>query len=314
MSFDLALGGDPGGPMNMFMGNNQVVKVIYVNNTLTEETLWTMPIITIASDVDGGLLSEVAAWVDEIPIIGPFIGAGIAFIGDLIQFLIPDGIAAILGTVTSIMRSEGTTGTDDSYVEVIVGSKGYTGLITDILTHYPENGSGSQGVGFRMVDSTLAIVQRSSGITNVVTGAGFYQIGDRLRLESWGLAHFHTLYRNGLIVGVYDDFGGITLGTGFRSIALSMQAEVATVGGARSTSPNITSLIAGDLQTILGTLIGAAGAAGGADAPTTAGGNDPFAGLTVVSASPGGAGTTGGADHTWSTVLPPGLTWLDQQS
>jgi hypothetical protein len=165
-----------------------------------------------------------------------------------------------------------------------------------------------------MVDSTLAIVQRSSGVTVVVEGCGWYQIGDILRLETWGLAHLHTLYRNGKIVGVWDDVGGITLGAGFRSVALSMQAEVATVGGARSTSPNITSLIAGDLQTILGTLIGAAGAAGGADAPTTAGGDDPFAGLTVVSADPGGAGTTGGADHPWSIVLPPGLTWLDQQS
>lgn len=313
MAFEMALGGDGGGPMNMFVGTAQVVKVVYVDSSLTEETLWVMPVISITSDIDGGLLNEVAAWVDEIPIIGPFLGAGIAFIGDLIQFLIPDGIAAILGTVTNVMRSEGTTATDDCYVEVVVGSVGYKGLITDVLTHYSENGSAAQGVGFRLMDSTLAIVQRSGGVTNVVEGCGLYQIGDVLRLETYGSLHAHSLYRNGSLVGIFSDLGGLTLGAGHRAVSLAMQAEVATVGGARSTSPNFTSLIAGDLQTVLTPATGGAGSASGADAPTTVGGDDPFDGFSDNSADPGGAGSAGGADHPWSVVLPSWATWLDQQ-
>jgi hypothetical protein len=288
--------------MNMFVGTKQVVGVYWSDASSVVTALWTQPVITITSDVDGGLLSEVAAWVDEIPIIGPFIGAGIALIGDLIQFLIPDGIAAILGTVTSVMRSEGTTATDDNYVEVVVGSTGYKGLITDVLTAYPGNGSAAQGVGIRLMDSTLAIVQRSGGVTNVVEGCGIYQIGDVLRLENYGALHSHTLFKNGQVVGIFDDLGGLTLGAGFRTVALSMQAEVATIGGARSTSPSFSSLIAGDLQTIIEPASGGAGATGGADAPTTQGGDDPF--VFDNSADPGGAGGTGGADHTWSQVLP----------
>lgn len=309
----MALGRDQGGPMNIFLGTQQIVKVIYVTGALAEETLWTQPIITITSDVDGGLLSEIAAWVDEIPIIGPFIGAGVAWVGSLIQFLIPD-IAAILGTVTNVMRSEGTTATDDCYVEVVVGSIGYKGLITDVLIHYSEDGTGNQGVGFRLMDSTLAIVQRSNiglgASTAVVEGCGLYQIGDVLRMESYGELHVHTLLKNGQVVGIFDDLGGLTMGTGHRAVALSMQGEVATQGGARSTSPSFASLIAGDLQTVLTPASGGSGLAVGVDAPTIVGGDDPFV-LGDNSAQPGGAGLGVGADHTWSVVLPGWLTWLD---
>lgn len=305
MAADLALGGDAGGPMNMFIGSQQVVGVYW-----GDVALWTQPVITITADVDGGLLSEIAAWVDEIPIVGPFIGAGIALIGDLIQFLIPDGILAILGTVTSVMRSEGTTATDDNFVEVVVGSIGYKGLITDVLAHYPGSGSASQGMGFRLMDSTLALIQRESGVTTVVEGCGLYQIGDTLRLETHASLHWHQLFRNGQTVGIWDDVGGLTLGAGYRTVAMSMQAEIATEGGARSTSPNFSSLIAGDLQTNFSLAMGGAGSASGADAPTTSGGDDPFD-FSDVSADPGDAGGTGGANHPWSIVLPASLAWLD---
>lgn len=305
MPADLALGADQGGPMNMFWGNRQVIGVYW-----GDVALWVQPVIAITSDIDGGLLSEVAAWVDEIPIIGPFIGAGIAFIGELIQFLIPANIAAVLGTVTNVMRSEGTTGTDDCYVEVVVGSMGYTGLITDVLTHYSEDGTASQGIGFRLMDSTLAIVQRTGGSTGVVEGCGLYQIGDVLRFETYGSLHAHSLWRNGQLVGLYDDLGGITIGAGHRAVSLAMQAEVATSGGARSTSPNLSSLIAGDLQTFLTLTGGDSGIGVGADAPTTVGGDDPFV-FNDNSAQPGGAGVGIGASHPWSIVLPSYLTWLD---
>lgn len=301
MAADLALGADQGGPMNMFWGSRQVVGVYWGS-----VALWVQPIITITSDVDGGLLSEIAAWVDEIPILGPFLGAGIALIGDLIQFLIPPGIAAILGTVTNVMRSEGTTATDDNFVEVTVGSIGYKGLITDVLAHYPDNGGGAQGIGFRMVDSTLAIVQRTAPLgfasTSVMEGCGLYQIGDVIRLETHASLHYHQLFRNGQTVGIWDDAGGLTLDSHHRTVALSMQAEIATIGGARSTSPNFTRLVAGDLQTNFSLATGGSGSAGGADAPKVTGGDDPF--VTNVSADPGGAGSAGGSDHPWSLVLP----------
>lgn len=283
--------------MNMFWGSRQVVGVYW-----GDVALWTMPVISIISDIDGGLLSEVAAWVDEIPIIGPWLGAGIALIGDLIQFLLPPGIAEILGTVTSVMRSEGTTATDDNFIEVTVGSTGYKGLITDVLAHYPDDGTGSQGIGFRLMDSTLAIVQRAGGISTVVEGCGLYQIGDVLRFETHASLQWHQLFRNGQTVGFFDDLGGMTLDSHHRTVALSMQAEVATANGARSTSPNFTRLVAGDLQTNFSLASGGAGSAGGSDAPTITGGDDPF--VFDVSADPGSAGSAGGADHTWSMVLP----------
>lgn len=294
--------------MNMFVGTNQVQAVIWVDGSGTADTLWVMPVITVNSDIDDGLLSEVAAWIDEIPIVGAFIGAGIAFLGQLIQFLIPDGIAAVLGTVTSVMRSEGTTSTDDNFVEVVVGSIGYKGLITDVLAHYPGDGSGSQGIGFRLVDSTLAIVLRSNPLglgasTSAVTGAGLYQIGDVLRFQTYADLHFHTLSRNGKVVGIYDDLGTLTIGAGYRTVALSMQAEISTIGGARSDSAKFVSLVAGDLQTNFSLASGGGGGAGGADAPTTVGGDDPY-NFTDVSADPGGAGASGGAHHPWVTITP----------
>lgn len=309
MTYDLALGSDQGGPMNMFVGGLQVQSVVYVDDDLNEDTLWVMPVITISTDIgDNGLISEVAAWVDEIPIVGPFLGAGIAWLGSLIQMLIPDGVAAVLGTITSTMRSEGTTATDDNFVEVVVGSVGYQGLITDVLAHYPEDGSSSQGLGFRLVDSTLSIVQRSNiGLgpsTAVVEGCGLYTIGDTIRLETYAELHYHTLLRNGWIVGIYDDLGGLTLGAGYRTVALSMQAEIATEGGARSTSPNFVSLIAGDLQTSFSLASGGSGSAGGADGPTVTATDDDAYDFSDVSADPGGAGSTGGADQTSSYTVP----------
>lgn len=312
MAFDLALGADQGAPMNMFWGRKQVIGVYWGT-----DALWTQPVISITSDIgDSGLLSEIAAWVDEIPIIGPFVGAGIAFLGQLIQMLIPDGLAEVLGTITSIMRSEGTTDTDDNFVEVVVGSMGYQGLITDVLAHYPGNGSSSQGIGFRLVDSTLSLVERSNpldlgAVTNVMAGAGLYNIGSRIRLESYSELHYHQLFLNGDLVCFYEDAGTLTLGAGYRTVALMMQAEIATVGGARSTSPNFVSLIAGDLQTNFSLSAGGSGSAGGADAPTTTGGDDLYD-FTDVSAAPGGAGSVGGVDHTWSVVLPSWLSWIDQ--
>lgn len=308
MAADLALGGDQGGPMNMFVGTLQVQAVYWSDEDSTVTALWTKPIITITADVDGGLLSEIAAWVDEVPIIGPFLGAGIGLIGDLIQFLIPDGILAVLGSVTSVMRSEGTTDTDDNFVEVVVGSVGYKGLITDVLAHYPGDGSGTQGVGFRLMDSTLALIERTSGTTTVQGGCGLYQIGDTLRLETHASLHWHQLFRNGKTVGFFDDLGGLTLGAGYRTVAMSMQAEIATEGGARSTSPNFSSLIAGDLQTNFSLAMGGAGSTSGADAPTTSGGDDPYD-FSDVSADPGGAGGSGGADRPWAYVLNG---WLSQ--
>lgn len=305
MASDLALGKDLGGPLNILWGRKQVLRIAYGSTTL-----WLAPVIYVSPDIDGGLLSEVAAWVDEIPIIGPFLGAGIGLIGELIAFLIPDGILSILGRVTSIMRSQATCNTDDSFVEVVVGSTGYKGLVTDVLAHYDESGAGRSGVGFRLIDSTLAMIVRTSSVTSVVEGCGLYRIGDVLRLETYGPAHLHTLFRNGQVVGFYSDLGGLTLGAGHRSVAVSMQAEIATVGGARSNSPNFASLLAGDLQTVL-TPVGSAGSAGGANAPKVTGGIDFD--VQDVSASPGGAGSGGGADHPWSVVLAPGWTWLDQQ-
>jgi len=296
MAADLALGKDQGGPLNMFWGSKQVLKVAYGSTTV-----WLQPIINISPDFDGGLLSELEAWVDEIPIIGTWLGAGIGLIGDLIAFLIPGNILAILGKVTSYLRSEAVTATDDQFVEVVVATKGYTGLATDVLCHYNEDGSGHQGIGFRLMDSTLAMIQRSGGVTNVVEGCGWYQINDTIRLETWAAAHYHTLLVNGQIRGIFDDLGGLSIGAGFRAVAMAMQAEVATSGGSRSNSPAFKSLIAGDLQTFMDVVASGAESSGGADHPTTVGGvdYDPY----DVTANPGGAGAQGGADHTWSYVL-----------
>lgn len=295
MSTDLALGSDQGGPLNLKWGNQQVVAVKW--GTLT---LWLQPIINITVDDDNGLLADLAAWVDEIPIVGTFYGAGIGLIGKLIAFLIPDGIAATLGKVTSYLRSEAVCATDDSFVEVTVGSVGYKGLTTDVLAHYSENGSGTQGVGFRLIDSTLALVIRTHGSTVVKEGAGLYKIGDVLRFETHATTHHHELYKNGKLKAAYNDIGELTLGPGNRAVAVLMQAEIETANGARSNSPSLASLIAGDLQTRLA--IPTAKMTIGVDAPLVVGGEDFD--VHDVSALPGTAGMGMGARHPSSVVVP----------
>jgi hypothetical protein len=301
MAGDLALGGDLGGPLNIFFGSKQVVAV-----KCGTTTLWLQPEITYGPDTDNGLLADLEAWVDEIPILGLWLGAGIGLIGNLITFLIPDGVAATLGKVTNTIRSEGSLDTDNAYIEVVVGSTGYPGLITDVLAHYSEDGTGREGLGFRLVDSTLAMVQRHNSSTTVVQSGGVYKIGDVIRLESnsvAGTGKVNVLYRNGRKVCERDALS-LDTGVGYRAVAMSMQAEIETQNGARSNSPYFSRFQAGDLQTKA--RVGTARISIGVDMPKVVGGEDTDQG--DVSSLPGSARFGIGARHLSAVVDNSWLT------
>jgi hypothetical protein len=145
------------------------------------------------------------------------------------KMFMPSGLVS-LPTQTSYSRYPTTSAADNGYVETQVTSLGQPGYISQVFRRWDNSGNGAAGVGMDFRSSVASIVCRvGSANTLVAPQICGYSPGDVFRLTQVG--DVHTVTKNGLPVGSWTDSGGVAeVGSGYRSIAMSMQCAQELLG------------------------------------------------------------------------------------
>lgn len=172
------------------------------------------------------------------------IGFVIGGIGNSARMLIPDGLVN-LDTQTGQVRFDGgTSAANDGFVEAQVAAGGDPGYITQLFRRYSNDGSGDNGVGMRLVDSTVSLVRRAGGPDTdaVVSDTVPFIPGDVLRVDQAG--DVHTLIRNGETTVSFDDTGHTAaMSADNLSIGMTMQGAKEMLGP-RLFSPALSYMLA----------------------------------------------------------------------
>jgi hypothetical protein len=154
------------------------------------------------------------------------------------KMFMPSGLVS-LPTQTSYSRHTAQSAADDGYVETSPSSVGSPGFVTQVFRRWNNNGFAQDGVGLDFRSSVVSLVRRVSGVdTLVAPSIGYYTPGDTFRLTQTGNAHAVT--KNGLPLTTWNDSGATAhKGSGYRSIAMSMQCSQELLGPANH-SPTLS--------------------------------------------------------------------------
>ena len=157
--------------------------------------------------------------------------------GGAARMLVPDGLLS-LNKQFSRMRYPTQTPGDDGWLNIRVAQPGAQGYGTQVFRRYSNNGSAEVGVGLDLRDNMVGLVRRVGG-NNVIVKPNMtgYGPGTRLWLDQTG--DVHTLFRDGIEVGAWEDTGHTAaIGAGQRSAAMVM-AGSKELFGTRRFSPSL---------------------------------------------------------------------------
>lgn len=190
---------------------SQPVKSRYLGSTL----IWTSTRVRDSfddKDLDGEPinidLDDTGRYVD----LGSSTDYKIAVHDGVCRLDLPDGLI-VQAMRSSKARHVTQHPSDDGYIECRPATKGngtppiFSGAtyVTELFRRCNNTGSThTTGVGMRLRESQLFIVGRNNtGFTLEKQACGSFAANDIIRLKSVG--NIHTMYRNGTIVGVWDD-------------------------------------------------------------------------------------------------------------
>jgi len=157
--------------------------------------------------------------------------------GGAARMLVPDGLLS-LNKQFSRMRHPTKTPGDDGWLNVRIAQPGSAGYGTQVFRRYSNDGGAAAGVGLDIRDNRVGIVRRVGG-NNVIVAPALtdYGAGTRLWLDQTG--DVHTLYRDGIEVGDWEDTSHTAAkGANYRSAAMVM-AGSKELFGTRKFSPSL---------------------------------------------------------------------------
>lgn len=151
-------------------------------------------------------------WINETP--GNTYHAGV--VGRTMRMAgLPD--EGLVFQTTSRFRHDLTL-PDDGYVEIKPATFGMAGYRTQVYRRYDDSGSKAAGVGIDLQGSALSIVSRLNS-ADTIHRCKTFTAEDTIRLVQVG--DVHTLYRNGTVVGTWNDSGHTAhRGAGYRSVGI----------------------------------------------------------------------------------------------
>lgn len=181
-------------------------------------------------------LNDTGRWAD----LGPSTDYRAAIVDGVMRLGLPDGLIAATNRFSRARFIAATHESDDGYVECRVATKGngsppLGGISSTTIVYRRSNSTGSgstHGVGIGLRESKLFIALRASSIDAEMVQCGSFGAGDICRLKQFG--NVHTMFRNGQIVGVWDDKDSLaSKGPGFRSLSIRVDASKDLLGPRR---------------------------------------------------------------------------------
>lgn len=162
--------------------------------------------------------------------------------GGVLRVNMPDGISSLGEFIDRVRYDTDVAPADDGFLQFRVTTTGSSSTpsvehyITDVFGR-GVNDDDTDGVGVRLENSAVGIVRRVAGVDTLMRACGAFAAGDILRLKFSG--DLHTLTRNGVFAGEWDDSGEtVTVGSGNRSLLMRMTGG-RELFGSRRFSPAI---------------------------------------------------------------------------
>lgn len=222
-----------------FLGSQRIT-ARYLGSAL----VWSSTRIVLDFDGPNMDLDDTGDWVD----LGSATDYKAAIHDGMMRLDLPDGLLVQMHR-TSQARYDTQHPTDDGFIEVVPGTKGngtppiFSGATytTEVFRRGNNTGStATHGVGIRMRESRLFIVRNVAGTKTEMADCGSFAANDRLRLKQAG--NVHTMYRNGHLVGAWDDAGSTAQkGANYRSLIVRVDASKDLLGPRRF-SPAVDSI------------------------------------------------------------------------
>lgn len=232
-----------------YSGTNQVhdrflgaakVKARYRGSTL----IWTPTMVRDDFADPNQDLRDTGRWVD----LGPSSDYRAAIVDGAMRLGLPDGLIVQTHRTSYARHTQQHTG-DDGYIEVQLKTKGNgtpplfstDTYITEVFRRGNNTGTtATSGVGLRFRESRLFIVRRVGGNSTEMVDCGSFGVNDVVRM--WQIGNIHTVYRNGVLVGTWNDAASSALkGSAYKSCIVRVEASKDLLGPRRF-SPSLDGL------------------------------------------------------------------------
>lgn len=163
-----------------------------------------------------------SSWFDHGSAVSPYLAS---VDGGMCRINLPDNQTVIAAQRSNWRYTATTTTSADGYLEVGVGSRGHWDpAFRTIVYDHLSNTRFDDGIGIGFWGQALHIVRRVAGAEQDMKACGGYQTGDIIRMVHLNNGKLHQLYRNGRMVGWWDDSltNSANVDVNHRSVGLSV--------------------------------------------------------------------------------------------